>query len=1119
MKKISTLVFCFFCSIALLAQPFGDEWIVPEQTYYKIKVSEDGLYRVNYDVLSGLDLPLMGSGYQLYRDGQQIPLLVSATGTLGTADYLEFYGYANDGALDTELYASADWQPQVGRSLFTDEATYFLSWSDDSENLRFELTTNDLTGAPAIEAYFWKTNTTYFKDDFHKGKPSRTGGENIYFADFGECEGWVSDEITAGNSITFAMNGAGLYDAGPSSQIEVKIVGRSDDFLILGDHPVLFTVESVPFGSISFDGFNSDVYSVTVPNAILSAPNILLKVEASDMMGSSNKISIASAAFIFPHGFDMEEVQTLFIELEDHANRHIRLENVELGATPVVYDLTGNLWMTAVEEAGQFHFNLPEIAGATGKRKLFVTTSTEAPVLNTVSEVENVQFINFNDAANQGNYLIVTHSSLQNTPENYPQAYADYRQSTEGGGHSSVLVNIETLYDQFAWGIDKHPLAIRHFVNKAVADWGIAPEFLLLLGKGVSYDQFVAVPDAYDNCLVPTFGDVASDYWLGVNNPADYLPQVAIGRISATTPEDVRAYLEKIMVYEATQNASCGTIDKQWMKNVMHLIQAPSASTADWFEELLMGYEPLVETSIYGGNMVGTFVQPSNMLVSFPEIFSLVNDGLGLIHFLGSSAEGTPGYWAFDFQVPFAYSNEGRYPFIISDAGFSGHIFSSETQRYMADDYVLADARGAIGFLGLTGIGFPTVLDTYNLSLYSQFTSDNYGGTMGQNIINTIDHIYIPDPEALLHVATKATVQSLAYAGDPAMRLFVADLPDFAVSDYQAELFAYVPDAEFSVFAVVNNEGAATGEPYTVTITQTLPDGSMIDIYEEEFIATGAAHTIDVDLFGSYAPGEHIITISVDSPNAVVEECEDNNIASQVLEMGCLDSFAFIDVEAAYCLNEGSITLTAEPSGGVFSSPTLSIVGNTVDLTMAPLGENFIAYSYDDGACIWSGEAVVTINPNPVVSLGDTLILQPGSSLTLDAGGINLEYEWSTGADTQNIEVTTEGWYSVTITDTNGCTDSDDVFVMSVVGIDAPIAAAIQVYPNPVSGVLHIELPTSILQNTSIQLLDVTGRLLKSETASAGTHYMDVSQLAQGMYLLKVWVAGEMVKVEKVFVD
>jgi hypothetical protein len=74
---------------------YGNEWIdyTIGKPYYKIKVFEDGMYRLDAAVLqqaganlSSINLP----GLQVFHEGQEIPIQVKSSN--GELDYVQFYG-------------------------------------------------------------------------------------------------------------------------------------------------------------------------------------------------------------------------------------------------------------------------------------------------------------------------------------------------------------------------------------------------------------------------------------------------------------------------------------------------------------------------------------------------------------------------------------------------------------------------------------------------------------------------------------------------------------------------------------------------------------------------------------------------------------------------------------------------------------------------------------------------------------------------------------------------------------------------------------------------------------------------------------------------------------------
>lgn len=80
----------------------------------------------------------------------------------------------------------------------------------------------------------------------------------------------------------------------------------------------------------------------------------------------------------------------------------------------------------------------------------------------------------------------------------------------------------------------------------------------------------------------------------------------------------------------------------------------------------------------------------------------------------------------------------------------------------------------------------------------------------------------------------------------------------------------------------------------------------------------------------------------------------------------------------------------------------------------------------------------------------------------------------------------------------------DDVeFVYIPQGIDDAISETTwTVYPNPVEGELNIQVLAG--QEANIEIIDVTGKLVKKERINEGNHKIDVDQLVTGIYLYQI---------------
>lgn len=130
-------------------------------------------------------------------------------------------------------------------------------------------------------------------------------------------------------------------------------------------------------------------------------------------------------------------------------------------------------------------------------------------------------------------------------------------------------------------------------------------------------------------------------------------------------------------------------------------------------------------------------------------------------------------------------------------------------------------------------------------------------------------------------------------------------------------------------------------------------------------------------------------------------------------------------------------------TNGTSPSYIANITSNPFQVIVSQSGNYAPIYITDSTACPAdtsgiTGEAIINFFPAPVVELGNDSSVCEG--FVLDAGAGYSNYQWSTGHTTQQVVATQTNIFSVTVTDSIGCTGSDvvdlEVFPGPVIGIN-----------------------------------------------------------------------------------
>lgn len=237
------------------------------------------------------------------------------------------------------------------------------------------------------------------------------------------------------------------------------------------------------------------------------------------------------------------------------------------------------------------------------------------------------------------------------------------------------------------------------------------------------------------------------------------------------------------------------------------------------------------------------------------------------------------------------------------------------------------------------------------------------------------------------------------------------------------------------------------------------------------------------------------------------------NTDSLVLTVNALPTVA-LGSDTGYCAGSAfSLTLDA---GAGFTYDWNNGAAATQTFTVTADG-TFSVVITDGNGCTNTDSLVVVENALPVVDLGaDTNLC--GGDVLLDAGA-GFTYEWSDASTSQTLLVDVLGTYAVTVTDGNGCTNSDSVFVDDCISVSEIAQARFRIYPNPAIDQVWITGSTSD-ETIQVEVTDLTGKVVKLSQvrlASGATESLELSNLSTGTYLVRL-IVGDQLEVHRVVV-
>lgn len=390
---------------------------------------------------------------------------------------------------------------------------------------------------------------------------------------------------------------------------------------------------------------------------------------------------------------------------------------------------------------------------------------------------------------------------------------ANHRQNADFGNYTTHVVNIADIIAQYGYGLPI-PGAIRNYLAQALS-WATPPRYVTLIGDATFNPRQLLTNQgagALQEDFVPTElafidrfqGQVPADTILALLTDNDYIPDLAIGRLPASSVAEAQNMVDKIIQYDQNQLSPAA-----WMENILFAADNPDS-----------GGDFCTENATTASILPSNFAQEHICMIANTaserdrlrdELFNYVNiTSTLLLNYRGHGSFTDWAAGAIDTGDSGLWANGGQ-PVIILSADCLDGSFVYPHITSLSESFIRLDDQGSVAHWSSTGLGYSyehTVLhENFYVGLLEQ------GHTAIGDAVQYAKEVYEAD------IYDIAELLAFTLHGDPAMEVMRPDL----VLDKQTVSPTVANPNDLVTFGLtLENAGIY---PSPATLTDTLPNG------------------------------------------------------------------------------------------------------------------------------------------------------------------------------------------------------------------------------------------------------------------------------------------------------
>ncbi len=670
-----------------------------DQARYRITLQDAGLYRLTYADMAAAGAPLAEIDprqLRIFHGAEELAIEVvgEADGRFNPSDEVRFYAARVE-------------------SIYTATNTYWLTWGDKAGRRMTQRSVAPQGATPAIAF----PETTLFEENriYRSNLPLPSGVDRWFWGQMYVIGAARMPTITVPFTLTQVQ---------PTGQavLSAEVWGASSDVTVMPDHRLLFYVNGVQVGAVTWDGITAVQPRLSFDQALLQegANTLALYTPgdtgARDSFGrfwESNWLNWLTVTYQKSYHAASDR-----LDFTSPATASEFLIEGWTGPNVLLYDVSDPLAPTRLVNAqpsgaaGNTNLRFADTAPAGTRYHALTPAQVAAPIA--IAEAPSVDLRHPTEGAD---YLLIAHSD-------FISGVAPLAQLRRDQGLRVRVVDVQDVYDTFSGGL-LDPEAIRDFIEYAYFNWpGSPPAYVLLAGDGtydfMNYEGYGAktlIPPYLANAD-PILGETAADNRFVAVVGEDLMPDLHLGRLPVNTQTELTAMVNKIVAYELNPVAG------PWRARSVFVADNPDQAGpfGAFSDSAAAALSPEMQvTKIY----LGTTGFPTNQaLLAQQATLQAFNQGAVFFNYVGHSSISS---WAaeqlFGVNSLSQVRNGSYYPIMLPMTCLEG---SYQNPRFagVSESVVRMSNGGAVASWAPTGLGVATGHDYLHSAFYEAIFAD-----------------------------------------------------------------------------------------------------------------------------------------------------------------------------------------------------------------------------------------------------------------------------------------------------------------------------------------------------------------------------------------------------------